>query len=209
MTDQIEYTYEALFGIPQAMAPWNMSLELPAQSSQNFGEYVLVSVEQAGIELHHQVEVIDESGDPLGGVWVIFGFPGGGPDINLKPTQNFWPGAPAVLRGNAQRTPISGYVQHTFAEGGEDIWVWDLDSDGVLKLPSPIVKNCTWQRTPTGRFEHTGVKLTFQRRLTGVKPRQQRLQELEEAVLGVSSTREDRIAQLEQRVAALEQQLGI
>lgn len=192
MSDQIEYPHEALFGIPEAMSSWNMRLELPAQSSQDFGEYVLVGVEQAGIELHHQVEVLDESGDPLSGVWVIFGFPGGaGPELNLAPTQNFWPGSPAVLRGNAQRTPITGYAQHTFNEGGEDIWIWDLDEDGVLKLPSPIVKNCTWQRTPTGSFEHTGVKLTFQRRLTGVKPRQQRLQELED------------------RVAALEQQLGM
>lgn len=190
--DQINYTHDALFGIPSSMHPWNMRLDLPPPSTfqPNPGQYVLVGVEQAGIETHHQVEVIDESGDPLGGVWVIFGFPAGGPDINLKPSQNFWPGAPAVLRGNAQKTPLGGYVQHTFADGGEDIWVWDLEPDGSLKLPSPIVRNCTWLGTPVGRFEHTGVKLTFQRRLTGVKPRQQRL------------------AELEARVAVLEEQLG-
>jgi hypothetical protein len=193
MADQIEYAQEALFSIPAAMGPWNMQLELPAASkfNPNPGEYVLVDCQQAGVELHHQVEVIDENGDPLGGVWVIFGFPGGGPGINLAPSQNYWPQAPAVLKGNAQRTPISGYVQHTFQQGGEDIWVWDLDADGVLKLPSPIVKNCTWVRTPVGHFEHTGVKLTFQRRMTGVIPREQRLRAIE------------------QRVAAIAQQLGM
>ncbi len=197
MNGEIDYGYEALFGIPQGMRPWNMLLELPAKSSQDFGEYVLVGVEQAGIELHHQVEVIDESGDPLPGVWVIFGFPGGGPEINLTPSRNFWPGSPVVLRGNAQRTPLTGYVQHTFKSGGEDIWVWDLDEEDALKLPSPIVKNCTWVSTPTGRFEHTGVKLTFQRRVKGVVPRQQRLSELEQ-----------RVADLEEQMAALKSEIG-
>ena len=54
-----------------------------------FGEYALIEVDQADIELHHQVEVIDESGEPLRGVWVIFGFPGGGPDIALGARENY------------------------------------------------------------------------------------------------------------------------
>jgi len=188
MADQIDYGYEALMGIPDEMGPWNMTFNAPYPS--DYGEYVLVECEQADIELHHQVEVIDESGNPLRGVWVIFGFPGGGPDIALTPKQNYWRGAPAVLKGNAQRTNGAGYAQHTFQSGGEDIWVWDIDKEGVLRLPSPIIKNCTWQRTPVGRFEHTGVKLTFQRRMKGVVPRHQRFEELEA------------------RVAALEAQIG-
>ncbi len=190
MSDDIDYGYEAQFGIPDGMGPWNLRLELPTPSE--FGEYVVVAVEQAGIELHHQVEVLDEDGKPLRGVWVIFGFPGGGPSIGgLNPRRNFWRGSPSVLNGNAQKTPVTGYAQHTFAGGGEDIWIWDLNADGDLKLPSPVVKNCTWQRTPVGRFEHTGVKITFQRRTVGVVPEKQRLNELEA------------------RIKTIEEQLGI
>lgn len=179
---EIAYAYQQLFGIPAHMSPWNMRLEQPAGPSQ-FGQYVLVGCDQAGLETHHEVEAIDEDGRPLADVWVIFGFPGGeGPQINLNPHQNYWPGAPAVLIGNAQRTSISGYVRHTFATGGEDIWIWDLDADGSLKYPSPIIKNCSWQRTPVGRFEHTGVRLRFQRRAVGIKPLRQRVAELEDAL---------------------------
>jgi hypothetical protein len=175
-----DYGHEALKRIPDEMSPWNLRLTLPFPSE--FGEYVLTEVDQADIELHHQVEVIDESGDPLRGVWVIFGFPGGGRDIPLGPRENYWRGAPSVLKGNAQKTNGCGYAQHTFKTGGEDIWVWDVDREGVLRLPSVIVQNCGWAATPVGQFEHTGVKLRFQRRQTGVVPRRQRLEDLEARV---------------------------
>lgn len=189
MTDPIDYGYEAVKEIPEAMEPWGLKLQLPTPSE--YGKYALIEVDQADIELHHQVEVIDESGAPLRGVWVIFGFPGGGPSINLGAKENYWQGAPAVLRGNAQKTNYAGYAQHTFQGGGEDIWIWDVDRKGVLKLPSPVVQNCTWVRTPVGQFEHTGVKLRFQRRQNDVVPKQQRLEELEA------------------RVKALEEKLGL
>lgn len=185
----MNYGYEALRGIPEPMWPWALSLELPFPSE--FGEYVLIEVDQADIELHHQVEVIDENGDPLRGVWVIFGFPGGGPEIALGARENYWRGAPAVLKGNAQKTNYAGYAQHTFRTGGEDIFLWDVDRAGILRLPSPIVRGCSSVRTPIGQFEHTGVKLRFQRRRVGVVPRQ------------------GRIETLEQRVAALEKLLGM
>lgn len=176
----MNYGFEELKRIPDEMDPWGMRLEWSFPSE--FGEYVLIEVDQADIELHHQVEVIDENGAPLRGVWVIFGFPGGGPGIDLFPRENYWRGAPAVLRGNAQRTNYAGYCQHTFQRGGEDIWVWDVDKEGVLKLPSPIVHNCNSVRTPIGQFEHTGVKLVFQRRQVGIVPKQQRFEELEARV---------------------------
>ena len=106
----------------------------------------------------------------------------GGPDIALGARENYWRGAPAVLKGNAQRTNYAGYAQHTFKTGGEDIFLWDVDRQGVLKLPSPMVQNCTWVRTPVGQFEHTGVKLRFQRRQNGVVPRRQILEDLEARV---------------------------
>ncbi|MFQ5576590.1 MAG: hypothetical protein ACE5G8_06330 [Anaerolineae bacterium] len=186
---QVDYGYEILYGIPSAMHPWEMSLKLP-QSSE-FGEYVLVSVEQSPIELHHTVEVIDESGDPLRGVWVIYGTPGHQGHINLSPRINYWRDAPAVLAGNAQRTSLAGYTQHTFGGGGEDIWIWNIDEEGDLKLPSPIIYNASSRGTPIGWSEHTGVSLVFQRRRVGVVPEGQRLD------------------QLETRVAMLEGQLGV
>ncbi len=195
MTDQIDYGYEELRRIPDEMAPWNMVFVMPPKSiwdGPDSGKYVLVDVDQASIEQHHQVEVLDENGDPLADVWVIFGFPGGGGrDLGgLNPKENYWSGAPAVLNGNAQKTSLAGYAQHTTGQGGEDIWIWDLDDDGVLKLPSPIIKNCTWVTPPTGWSNHTGVRLRFQRRRADIVPKKQQL------------------ADLEARVAALEAQLG-
>jgi hypothetical protein len=169
--------YKQLFGIPEKMWSWGLGLQNPRPSE--FGQYGVVDIRPAGIEMHHQVEVVDENGFPLANIWVIFGFPAGGPDINLGVRQNYWIGSPAVLKGNAQMTPISGCVQHTFQQGGEHIWIWDIDEEGDLKLPSPIVTNCSWQRTPVGVFEHTGVKITFQRRLQGVVSIWQRVAELE------------------------------
>ena len=206
--EEIVYDYEALTSIPPAMGPWNLRLDRPIPS--DFGEYVLVGCEQAGIELHHEVEVIDESGFPLRGVWVIFGFPGGGPNINIGVRQNYWRQAPAVLKGNAVKTAVSGYVRHTYQSGGEDIWVWDVDADGDLKLPSPIVRNCTWVRTPVGMFEHTGVKLTFQRRKKGIIPLRQRLEALESGGAASSGGGADAatIADLQRRIQAMERLLG-
>lgn len=181
----MNYGFDALTGIPSKMAPWGLSLDQPYPSK--FGEYVLIEISQADIEQHHQVEVVDEHGDPLRGVWVIFGFPGDGPSINLPPTQNYWRGAPSVLKGNAQTTNYAGYAQHTFKSGGEDIWLWDLDDEGVLRLPSPIVKGCKWTSTPVGRFEHTGVKLRFQRRTIDIVPRGQRLDELEARIAALEA----------------------
>lgn len=182
-TSPINYGFDALTRIPDQMQPWGIYLDQPYPGE--FGEYALIEVAPADIEQHHQVEVIDESGDPIRGVWVIFGFPGGGPEINLTPVEKHWRGAPAVLRGNAQATNYAGYAQHTFKSGGEDIWVWDLDSDGVLWLPSIIVKNCRWVSNPIGRFEHTGVKLRFQRRKAGVTPKAQRIDDLEARIAAI------------------------
>lgn len=167
---------EPLTYIPTEMHPWGLQLVTPEPSEH--GAYHLVNVEQASIEGHHQVEVIDEDGRPLRGVTVIFGYDTGNP-INMPTRVNHWRDAPTVLRGNAQRTNSAGYAQHTFGEGGEHIWIWDRNKDGDLLYPSAIVKNCTWVRTPVGRFEHTGVSVTMQLRRTGVTPAADRLAALE------------------------------
>jgi hypothetical protein len=168
--------------IPPEMHPWGLQLVTPEPSE--FGAFHLIGVEQASIETHHQVEVIDEDGKPMRGVWVIFGWDTG-PAINMPVRINHWRDAPAVLRGNAQRTNAMGYAQHTFGEGGEDIWIWDRNKDGDLLYPSAIVKNCTWQRTPVANFEHTGVAISFQLKRTGVTPAADRLAALEAWVTGL------------------------
>lgn len=202
------YGYQALEGIPPAMDPWSMSFEPPLGSFEQ-GRYVLVGVEPAWIEMHHQVEVIDEHGDPLPGVWVIFGFPGGGgPEINLKPRVNRWSHSPAVLIGNAQRTNRMGYAEHTFGSGGEDIWVWDVQG-GVLELPSPIIRGCNWVGTEVGApFIHTGVKLTFQRRRNDVEPRGPRLDRIEASINALLAAKPDegRLAQIEEQLKSFTEQ---
>lgn len=128
---------DALTHIPAEMQAWGLQL-ITAEPSE-FGQYVLIGVEQASIEGHHQVEIVDEDGKPLRGIEVIFGFPGGGPPINMPVRINYWRDAPTVLRGNGQRTNSAGYAEHTFATGGEDIWVWHRNKEGDLLYPSPIV----------------------------------------------------------------------
>lgn len=170
MTDPLTF-------IPAPMQPWGLQL-ITAEPSE-FGAFHLISVEQASIEGHHQVEVVDEDGRPLRGVGVIFGFPGGGPPINMPVRVNHWRDAPRVLQGNGQSTNLAGYAEHTFGEGGEDIWIWHRNDEDDLLYPSAIVRNCTWQRTPVGRFEHTGCSLLFMLKRTGVTPQADRLSALE------------------------------
>lgn len=184
---------EPLTFIPPEMNPWGLQLITPEPSAH--GAYHLAGVEQASIEGHHQVEVIDEDGKPMRGVVVIFGFDSG-PAINMPTRINHWRDAPTVLRGNAQRTNAMGYAQHTFGEGGEHIWIWDRNRDGDLLYPSAIVKNCNWQRTPVGRFEHTGILAQFQLRRTGVTPAADRIANLEAWVT--------RFEDFEARLAVLE-----
>jgi len=186
--------FHSLTRIPERMAPWRMRLDLPLKN--DYGQYALIGCEPATIEQHHQVTVVDEGGDPLPGVWVIFGYPGSnGPLIPLEPKENYWLNSPKELVGNYQKTNMMGYAQHTVGQGGEDIFVWDVDGDGALKLASVMVRNCTWITTEAGGpFNHSGVHLAFQRRRAGVPvvSRQKRLENLEA-----------RVAELEQAVRAL------
>lgn len=158
--------------IPDEMDPWGLSLDLATPTV--FGQFALVGCEPADIEGHHQVQVIDENGLPLGGVGVLFGWDNG-PDAPRRKA-SYWLDAPRVARGNYQRTNLAGYCQHTFGQGGETIYVRDLDRIGALKLSSDIVYNCRWI---VNRFNHTGIKLTFQRRQDGFVPLSQRLIDIE------------------------------
>ena len=168
----VNYGYTQLRRIPSNMSAWGMRIDHP-YTREDVGSYVLVGVEPASIELHHEVVVLDESGNPLNDPYIVFGFPGGnGRDYSyLMPDENYWYGAPSVLNGNVVKAGASGqsgYARHTFKDGGEDIWIWDVQ-DGILELPSPIVRNCTWIQT--SQFIHHGVKLTFQRRKAGMLPK--------------------------------------
>lgn len=192
------YGYEALNGIPPEMDAFQIGhVEHPTLTDKNPGQYVLVGVEPAWIELHHQVEVIDEHGDPLPGVWVIIGF-GSGKNLNtLKPRTNFWANGPGDLHGNAQRTNRMGYAQHTFGpETGETVWVWDVQN-GVLELPSVIVHSLKSINTGAGGpFIHSGVKLTFQRRRNDIEPRGPRLDRID-ATLQSLQAKVDQLVQVQ------------
>jgi hypothetical protein len=178
------YGYNALDGIPDAMDAFQIGhVEHPILTSKNPGQYVLVNVEPADIEQHHQVYIFDEHDDPLPGVWVIFGF-GSGKNLNiLKPSNMLWTQGPADLHGNAQRTNGMGYAQHTFGpKTGETVWIWDVRDD-KLELPSVIVHSLKWlDASKADLFVHTGVKLTFQRRRTDVEPRGRRLDRIDAAI---------------------------
>lgn len=212
------YGYEALLGIPAVMDAFKIGEVVhPVLTDKNPGQYVLVGVEPAWIEQHHQIEVLDEHGDPLPGVWVIIGFDTGKNLNALKPRTNLWSGSPADLRGNAQRTNRMGYAQHTFGpETGETVWVWDVQ-DGVLELPSVIVRSLKWIDTAEGGpFIHSGVKLTFQRRRKDVEPRGRRLDRIDDTLTSLQATVKslleaqpgsDRLTKLEEQVKELQDKL--
>lgn len=181
-------TTDPLTHLPPAMSPWGLQL-VKAKPSE-FGAYHLIGCEQASIETHHQVEIVDEDGRPVRGVVVVFGF-SSGPNINMPARVNHWPDAPVYLKGNAQPTNAMGYAQHTFGEGGEDIFIWDRNDDGDILYPSAIVRNCTWQRTPVARFEHTGVSLQFALKRTNVIPAADRLTNIEARLKALEGKRVD------------------
>lgn len=180
----IDYGYTAIEAIPEAMEPWGLDLSIASETK--FGKYSLVGCEQATIEMHHQVVVLDESGRPMPGVCVVFGFDTGN-DYAAKPRGNYWTGSPHNLRGNVQFTDTAGYAQHTYGQGGEDVFIWDVEDDGVLRLSADIVGSCHWVNEQHGRFQHTGVRLTFQRRKVGIVPEQQRMNVLEEQVADLAN----------------------
>lgn len=158
---------EKLQQLPARMRKWGLRLEFPYPNQ--FGEFVLVGIDPADIELHHQVVVLDESFLPLVGIMIMFGYDTGLDHSNKLAPVSYWTNSPNDLRGNAQFTNTRGYAQHTLGQGGETIFVYDVISDDgnrVLKLSSPIVRHCVWVQD---QFSHTGVKLTFQRRKKGVR----------------------------------------
>lgn len=165
---------EQLLGIPERMYKWNLNLELPYPSM--YGEYGVVDIQPASVEQHHEVWVIDENERPLRGIGVVFGFSTG--ESIIKPRVNHWRGSPAVVRGNMQYTDYTGGVKHTFGEGGEDIWIWDMDAQSVLKLPSTIVKNCS---SVQDRFIHTGVQIVF-KRFTDAETDRERMDDFERRI---------------------------
>ncbi len=199
---QIEiYGYAALENTPPEMDPWTLGFH-PSHGSK-YGRYVLVEVRPAYIEMHHQVQVIDEDGIPVRGLSVIFGFDTG-PHINLKADKIAWENHPEDLRGNHQRTDAMGYAQHTFYEGGENIFLGAIE-DGVLR-PSPMVTSCSWigpGKSPIAPFIHTGVILTFQRRKAGVIPRRMYLNRLEARIETLKSA-QAKLAQLDQMKADID-----
>lgn len=169
-----------LRGIPDHMEPWNLRLE--QMEPTEHGKFAVVDIQPSPIEQNHIVRVIDEEGRDLTGICVVFGFPGGGGrQYNLKYKENWWWRAPVVINGNVQYTLV-GLAQHTVGDGGEDIWVHNIEPNGNLELSSDIVRNCT---RVAGRNQHECVFITFQRQRAG------------------ATTLEDRVSKLEGQLTAL------
>lgn len=163
------YGHYDLMAIPDEMGPWNLRLDNPIPSG--YGYFSVVKIEQSSIELHHQAVVLDEHGEPLNDVGVGFFYPGGDGPAAPMPRRNYWRQAPIVNpTGNWQMTDYGGYVEHTFNAGGETIVCWEIDATGDLLYPSAAIYNATWTDTVFGRFNHTGIRVTFQLRRMNVVP---------------------------------------
>lgn len=189
------YGYKALRRVPQEMSRWNLRLDNARPS--RFGHFVVVDIDQATIETHHQIIVIDEHGEFLSGIGVGFFFPGGDGPAAPRPAESWWDNAPIVNpTGNFQITDTAGYALHTYHSGGETLVCWHIDEEGTLRYPSAAIYNAIWldnsqQGSQDVRFLHTGVKATFQLRRPEVQP------------MSRNAVRQ-KIAELERRVAALE-----
>ena len=192
---------QPLLSIPDDMAAWHMRFSRARLTEDlegnDVGKYAVVKIQRSPIEQNHIVRVIDEDEQPITGLRVIFGFPGGdGKHIMVGGKDNLWspPDAPDVLRGNDQFT-INGIAQHTTGkEGGEDVWIHNVEPSGSIELASDIVRNC---RSIAEANNHTCVMITFQRQDRRVTPKGDRLKALE-----------DRLKTLEDRVSALEEESG-
>ncbi|MEM7345420.1 MAG: hypothetical protein AAF485_14360 [Chloroflexota bacterium] len=210
------FGYNALEGIPEEMGAWTLGWRY--EEATDYGQYVVVGVEPAWIEMHHQADVLNEHGDPLPGVWVIFSMPGNTNNpINLMPRVQLWDRY-SMLTGNAQRTNRMGYAQHTYGSGGEEIFVWDIHNDR-LELPCPTITSSSWIGTEDGgHFIHTGIKVTFQRRRHDVEPQGRRLDRIEATiqeaerkleVLESSQTHTDGIDALAAEITAIKEMQGL
>jgi hypothetical protein len=160
-----ERTYTELEMIPPEMNQWNMSLRKAIPTE--YGVYVLVECLPSPIEQQHVVKVIGEDGLPLDNVNVMFGF-GTGKSYGFN-ASSAWRDKPAVIKGDAQRT-VNGIARHTTGDkGGEDIWIHNIERNGMILLSSDMVGNCTIA-ADTRYNMHTGVMLTFQRRVKVLAP---------------------------------------
>jgi hypothetical protein len=189
------YGYSDLFAVPEAMTRWNLRINNPVPS--RYGYFAVVKIEQATIEMHHQIIVLDEHGEAAPNIGVGFFYPGGNGPSAPHPNRNYWRDPPIVNpAGNWQVANYGGYAQHTYNDGGETIVCWHMDDNGDLLYPSAAVYNAIWldnssQGTQDVRFLHTGVKVTFQLRRPEIVPMSRDMLRA-------------KIADLEVRIAALE-----
>lgn len=213
VTTQFDYDYEEIKNIPDRMKKWRLKVE--SNEPTTYGKYSLVEITPAYIEMHHQVEVIDEAGDALRGVWVMFGYHTGHDYGHLVPDVSHW-GEFGALKGNMVKTNAMGYAQHTYGDGGETIFIWDTNEEKVQKLSSDVVRNCKWLsaekdgQSPDIPFNHTGVRLVFQRRVKGIPVRSQRkrIEQLEQSLAALKETwSDDRMTSLMTRIDQREQKL--
>jgi len=173
-----------LLAPPAKMEPWQMRVTVHRPTE--FGKFVLVDLYPNEVEQEHCVIVYDEDDSPIfPRVRVIFGDPGGGGDhIDIGGRARYWDetvGAPAVLRGKAVYTRVGVARLVTGGNGGQDIWVHDVDAaSGHILYSSDIVRNCmSIDTSKVGGNIHQGVVVVFQLQRVGRVPLERRLRELE------------------------------
>lgn len=172
-----------LYEWPASLSDWGSYVELNTPSEA--GGYVLIDAQPSPIEQQHIVKVVDEAGQLLDNVMVIFGYDSGA-SISRPSGRPYWK-MPAVIKGNAQRT-LNGLAYHTVGEGGETIFPLDP------LYPPTMVHNATWRpMAHKGWNNHTCLLLTWQLRRAGVpvmslseqlKQLRERLAELEYGLHG-------------------------
>lgn len=154
---------DQLFEPPGSMDAFRMWIE--HNNPTEHGKYAIVDIQPSPEEQNHIVLVIDENGRPMTGIRVVFGFDSGPHHDTPKRTK--WRGQPRVTHGNVQYA-LLGLAKHTAGEGGEDIWIHNIEDDGWVRYSSDIAKNCSI--VPAVLNNHTAVMITFQLQRAGVVP---------------------------------------
>ena len=141
MSDEINYGFDALTGIPSKMAPWGLHLEQPYPS--NFGEYVLIEVAPADIEQPKDkpAEDLDETIEDFAAIKL-----GGGTWAGKLYTRVY--GKEISQVWIASEGWFGGIIKVTAGDYTNQLRAFGTDAEPILKLPADILKDSTPKEDP-------------------------------------------------------------